>query len=190
MTPDEGSRVRLGIIVGSVREGRRASEVAEWVLDQVRERVDLEVFVLDLRALDLPLMTAPTHPMRAGRTYADGRVRDWSQQVDACEAFVFLTPEYNHGVPGAFKNAVDHLGPEWQGKTVAFVSWGSEGGVRAVEQWRTIVSNFRMVDVRQQVSLSTRHEVRDGRLEPSDQRPGHLHTMLDELADLSRRLRT
>jgi NAD(P)H-dependent FMN reductase len=127
--------------------------------------------------------------MRAGRTYSDGRVTAWSREVDACEAFVFLTPEYNHGVPGAFKNAVDHLGPEWQGKTVAFVSWGSEGGVRAVEQWRAIVSNFRMVDVRQQVALSTRQEVKDGRLHPSDQRSDRLAEMLDELVDLSLRLR-
>ena len=59
--------------------------------------------------------------------------------------FVSDTPEYNHGVPGAFKNAVDSLGPEWVGKAVGFVSYGADGGVRCVEHWRAIVASFQMV---------------------------------------------
>ena len=181
--------VRVGLIVGSVREGRRAPDVASWVLDGSRARDDLDVRVLDLLDFDLPVMTAAVQPMRAARTYDDDRVTSWSRAVDDCEAFILLTPEYNHGVPGALKNAVDHLGPEWVGKAVAFVSWGSEGGVRAVEQWRAILSNFQMTDVRQQVALSTFYDYEHGQLNAGDRRQAQLDGLLDQLVEAAVRLR-
>ena len=182
--------VRVGLIVGSVRIGRRAPDVAHWVMDKMRVRSELDVRVLDLLDFDLPVMTAAVQPMRAARAYDDERVTVWSRAVDDCEAFIFLTPEYNHGVPGALKNAVDHLGPEWVGKAVAFVSWGSEGGVRAVEQWRAILSNFQMSDVRTQVALSTFHDFEQGQLRAGTRRQAQLDGLLDQLVEVALQLRS
>lgn len=97
--------------------------------------------------------------------------------------YVFMTPEYNHGVPGAFKNAVDLLGPEWVGKAIGFVSYGSAEGVRAVEQWRQIVANFSMFDVRAQASLSNFTE-----FAPDGTRLSRVHGVLRDLNGLLNQL--
>lgn len=125
--------------------------------------------------------------MGMGKSYDDDRVAAWSRAIDACDAFVFVTPEYNHGVPGAFKNAVDHLGPEWSEKAVGFVGYGSIGGVRAIEQWRGILANFRMVDVRSEINVSLFHEVVDGEIVLAERRAGELDALLTELLVQARR---
>lgn len=174
--------MKIGIIIGSIREVRRGDRVAQWVAEAAAERTDAEFEVIDLRAFDVPLFTSPTNPAMAGRAYDSPGVMGWSAAVDACDGFVFVTPEYNHGVPGAFKNAVDSLGPEWTGKAVGFVSYGADGGLRSVEQWRQIVANFQMVDVRAQVPLSIFGEVpAEGPLTPTEHRPRDLSTLLDQL---------
>lgn len=182
---------RIGIVVGSVREVRRADVVARWVHEVGSTRGDAAYELLDLRSFDVPLLTAATSPMRAGRRYDSPHVTAWGEAVDACDGFVFVTPEYNHGVPGAFKNAVDSLGPEWVGKTVGFVSYGADGGVRCVEQWRAIVANFQMVDVRQQVALSAFHDFDEaGRLTLQDRRAAELEMLLDQLVTLTAKVRS
>lgn len=130
--------MKIGIIIGSIREGRKGGSVGRWVLEQAQARQDegVELEVLDLRSFDVPLLTSATVPGAAKKQYDSEQVTRWSRAVDACDAFIFVTPEYNHGVPGGFKNAYDSLGSEWDGKPVAFVSYGAEGGVRAVEHWR------------------------------------------------------
>lgn len=147
-----------------------------------------EFELIDLREFDLPLMTSATLPSMANRTYDSPEVTRWSQAVDACDGFIMITPEYNHGVPGALKNAVDSLGPEWTGKTIAFVSYGADGGVRAVEHWRQIVANFHMIDVRHQVSLQLFTEFGEDGLHLQDRRDGELKGLLDALVSLTDRL--
>ena len=112
----------------------------------------------------------------------------WGETIDGYDGFIFVTPEYNHSVPGPFKNAFDSIGPEWQGKTVGFVSYGAENGVRAVEHWRAIVANFSMYDVRQQVSLSIFTEMGENGLTLADRRAGELETLLDQLIPATRKL--
>ena len=130
-----------------------------------------------------------TVPGAANKVYDSPEVTAWSQAVDACDGFIFVTPEYNHSVPGAFKNAFDSLGSEWGGKTVAFVSYGAESGVRAVEHWRQIVSNFSMVDVRQQVSVSRFVEFGPDGFTPNDRRADEFQTLLGQLLPLTAKLR-
>jgi NAD(P)H-dependent FMN reductase len=180
--------MKIGIVAGSIREGRKAELVARWVEEAAAERGGCEVEVLDLKEFDVPLLTSGTVPAAANRKYESSEVTRWSQAVDACDGFVFLTPEYNHGVPGPFKNAVDCLGPEWTAKTVAFVAYGADGGVRAVEQWRQILANFQMVDVRAQVSLSLFSDFTADRFAPQERRAGELDTLLDQLVDMTTRL--
>lgn len=173
--------MKIGVVIGSIRQGRLGEAVGRWVLERANERGGAEFELLDVASYDLPLLTASTIPAAAKMQYDDPNVTRWSQAVEACDGYVFVTPEYNHSVPGAFKNAVDLLGPEWTGKTVGFVSYGAESGVRAVEHWRQIVANFSMVDVRQQVSMSTFTEFAKGEFTPNDRRPGELGTLLQQL---------
>lgn len=177
--------MKLGIIIGSIRDGRSGKAIADWVAAQAAGREDAEFELIDLKDFDLPLMSAATLPALANRQYAEPNVTRWSQAIDGCDGFVFVTPEYNHGVPGALKNAVDSLGPEWVGKTIGFVSYGADGGVRAVEQWRQIVANFQILDVRAQVSISVFGEFVDGTFAPADRRPAELATLLDQLVGLT-----
>lgn len=163
--------------------------MSDWVREAADEHGGADFEVIDLREFDLPLMTSATLPAMAGRHYDSPEVTRWSQSVDACDGFVMITPEYNHGVPGALKNAVDSLGPEWTGKTIAFISYGADGGVRAVEQWRQIVANFHMVDVRHQVALQLFTEFGENGLQLQDRRSGELKALLDALVSLTDRLR-
>lgn len=178
----------IGIIIGSIREGRAGSAVAQWVAKHAAQRDATQFEIIDLKDFDVPLLTAAVPPAAANREYDSESVRRWSHAIDACEGFILVTPEYNHGVPGALKNAVDTLGPEWFGKTVGFVSYGADGGVRAVEQWRQIVANFQMLDVRAQVSLSLFQEFGDDGFVPHQRRAGELDTLLDQLISLTARL--
>lgn len=181
--------MKIGIIIGSIREGRCGASVGEWVLEQAQGREGFEYELIDLKSFDVPLLTSSTVPGAARKKYDSPQVTAWSQAIDACDAYVFVTPEYNHSVPGAFKNAFDSLGSEWLGKAVGLVSYGAEGGVRAVEAWRPIVANFQMIDVRQQVSISTFLEFDGTQVTPNDRRPGELGTLLDQVEKLTRTLR-
>lgn len=173
--------MKIGIVVGSIREGRKGRLVGEWVHQMVADRDDAEFAVIDLKEYGVPLLSASVLPSEANRNYDSEAARRWSAAIDSCDGFVFVTPEYNHGVPGAFKNAVDTLGPEWFGKTVGFVSYGADSGVRAVEQWRQIMVNFQMVDVRGQVALSTFLEFGDDGFTPLERRQIDLGKLLDQL---------
>ena len=177
--------MRIGIIVGSIRDGRAGAGVGTWVAEQAAQRDDAQFELIDLKTFDVPLLTSATVPAAAKKQYESENVQRWSATIDACDGFIFVTPEYNHGVPGAFKNAVDSLGSEWFGKTVGFVSYGADGGVRAVEQWRQIVANFQMLDVRAQVSLSLFTEFGADGFTPLDRRAGELAGLLDQLITLT-----
>lgn len=177
--------MRIGIIVGSIRDGRAGAGVGAWVAEHAAQRTDAQFELIDLLTFDVPLLTSATVPAAANKQYESENVQRWSAAIDACDGFIFVTPEYNHGVPGAFKNAVDSLGSEWFGKTVGFVSYGADGGVRAVEQWRQIVANFQMLDVRAQVSLSLFTEFGADGFAPLERRAGELATLFDQLITLT-----
>lgn len=181
--------MKIGVIIGSIREGRCGSSVGEWVMQAAKQRAGADYELLDLKSFDVPLLTSATVPGAAKKKYDSPQVTAWSKAIDACDAFVFVTPEYNHGVPGAFKNAFDSLGSEWLGKAVGFVSYGAEGGVRAVEAWRPVVANFQMVDVRQQVSLQLFGEFDGNEVTPNDRRAGELTALFDQLEGMTAKLR-
>lgn len=188
--------MKLGIIIGSVRDGRFGEGVAQWFIPLAQERAaaagdGTSIEVIDLKDFDLPVLTSATVPGAANKQYVDERVQRWSAAIDACDGFVFITPEYNHGVPGGFKNAFDSLGAEWAEKPVAFVSYGAEKGIRSVEQWRAIISNFHMVDVRTQLAFSVFEDVDEqGSVAPTDSHAERARTLVDDLISITGRLVT
>lgn len=175
----------MAILVGSTRPGRKGTQVGEWVKQQVAGRDDAEFELIELADFDLPLLSEPTVPGAANRNYEVPQTRAWSEVIDGYDGFVWVTPEYNHGVPAAMKNAFDVLHPEWAHKGVAFVAYGADGGVRAVEHWRTIVANAQMHAARAQVSLSTFDDFSDGVLAPKQRRSGEIKTVIDQLVALT-----
>jgi NAD(P)H-dependent FMN reductase len=177
--------MRIAIIVGSTRPQRKGSGVAQWVHQRADKRDDAEFEVVEIDDYDLPLLAEPTVPAAAEREYEVPQTRDWSRTVDGFDGFVWVTPEYNHSVPAAMKNALDLLGPEWNDKAVSFVSYGANEGVRAVEHWRTIVANVLMQSTRAQLTFSTFTEWEDGEFAPADRREDELEAMLDELVELT-----
>lgn len=177
--------MKIAVIIGSVREVRHTEPVAQYVHQIAAGReAGAEYELVDLAAFDVPLLTSSVHPMAAKKQYDDERMQRWSDAVDSFDAFVFVTPEYNHGVPGAFKNAVDVLGPEWLGKPVAFVGHGSVGGVRAIEQWRQIVSNFSMPIVRAEINFNSFYHWKDGAFAPEERHEAEANALLDGLEAL------
>lgn len=182
--------VKIGIIIGSTRPGRSGEAVGRWVHEQAIQREDAEFELVDLEEFKLSLLGEPTVPGAANRQYEFDETRVWSEKIDSLDGFVWVTPEYNHGVPAAMKNALDLLYPEWNHKAVGFVAYGADGGVRAVEHWRTIVANVRMVAVRAQVSLSQFLDFTDGSFTPTERRAAELDNMLNQLVEMTAAVRT
>lgn len=177
--------MKIAIIIGSIRDERKTQPVAEFVYGVTKQRsggADYEL--VDLRDFDVPPLTSSVHPMVADKKYDDPKVQAWSAKIDAFDGYVFVTPEYNHGVPGGFKNAVDTLGKEWVGKAVAFVGHGSVGGVRAIEQWRQIVSNFSMLTVRAELNFNAFFDWEDNKFSPAERHEEEVGAMLDQLEEL------
>lgn len=172
---------KIGIILGSIREGRAGEQIARWVLQRAQARGTHDYQLLDLAEFDVPHLVAATPPGAAQKQYEDEAVTRWSQAVDACDGFIFVTPEYNHSVPGTMKNAFDSLGPEWMRKPVAFVGYGFDSAIRAVEHWRVIVANFSMFDVRNQVALSLVDDMEDNAFNPREQKSKDLDRVLGDL---------
>jgi NAD(P)H-dependent FMN reductase len=144
--------LKVGIIVGSTRPGRKADAVAKWVYEIARKRTGVEFEVVDVRDFSLPLLDEPVPPSMG--QYSQSHTKAWAAKIAGFDAFVFVTPEYNHGTSGALKNAIDFLFAEWNNKAAGFVSYGSAGGVRAVEQLRLVMGEIQIADVRSQVMLS------------------------------------
>ena len=177
--------MKIGIILGSIRSERAGEAVANFVSETATTREGSASYELvDLASFDVPLLTSSVHPMVANKQHDDANVQRWSDAIDAFDGFVFVTAEYNHGVPGGFKNAVDLLGPEWVGKPVAFVGYGSVGGVRAIEQWRQIVANFSMPVVRTEQNFNLFTHWVDGTFSPEPRHSDEVNAMLDDLEKL------
>jgi NAD(P)H-dependent FMN reductase len=144
--------IKIGIIIGSTRPGRKAEAVARWFHGLASPRTDAQFELVDIKDFNLPLLDEST-PAAWGK-YEHAHTKAWAAKVGSFDGFVFVTPEYNHATSGALKNAIDFLGAEWANKAAGFVGYGSMGGVRAVENLRLIAGELMMADVRAQVALS------------------------------------
>ncbi|MCY1042287.1 NAD(P)H-dependent oxidoreductase [Corallococcus sp. bb12-1] len=143
--------IKVAIVVGSTRPGRKADTVASWVHGIAKQRGDAEYDIVDIQDFNLPLLDEPTPPSMG--KYTQPHTLAWAAKVAAYDAYVFVTPEYNHGTSGALKNALDFVYGEWNNKAAGFVGYGSAGGVRAVEQLRLIAAELQLATVRAQVQL-------------------------------------
>jgi NAD(P)H-dependent FMN reductase len=133
--------IKVAIIIGSTRPGRKAEDVARWVYQIARKRSDAEYEIVDIKDFNLPLLDEPVPPSMG--QYSLPHTKAWAARIAAFDAYVFVTPEYNHGTSGALKNAIDFLYREWINKAA-----------RAIENLRLIMGELQIADVRAQVALS------------------------------------
>ena len=172
--------LKIAIILGSTRPNRVGATVAEWVNGLAGKRSDAEFELVDVAALGLPLLDEELPP--ALGQYANQHTRDWAAKVASFDAFVFVTPEYNHSVPAGLKNALDFVYAEWADKAAGFVSYGVAGGIRAVEHLRLILAELQVATVRAQLTLNSYTDFENFYdFKPTGQHEQTLNTVLDQV---------
>jgi len=181
--------MRIAIIIGSTRPGRKAEAVAKWVYEIAQNRSDAEFELVDIKDFDLPLLDEPVSPIMGQYTHQHTKI--WSAKIASFDAYVFVTPEYNHGTSGALKNAIDFLYHEWVNKAAGFVSYGGAAGTRAVEQLRLVLAEVQIATVRNQVLLSLFTDFENFSVfKPAPQHEKSVNAMLEQVTAWGSALKT
>lgn len=187
----KNNMVKIGIIIGSVREGRNAEAVANWMYDFAvgRQDADVEYELVDLADYPLPLLGAKVP--EAIQEESEKAIKGWLEKMASFDGYIFVTPEYNHAVGGALKNALDYLNPELNNKAAGFVGYGSLGGTRAHENLRLILGELQVADVRTAVTFSLMSDFENMSVfKPADYHEANANQMLDQVIAWSRALKT
>lgn len=162
--------IRIAIILGSTRPNRVGEGVARWVYEQSKKRSDAEFELVDLKDFNLPLLDEPV-PAGMSNHYVHNHTKIWSQKIASFDAYIFVTPEYNHGIAGALKNSIDFLYQEWNNKVAGFVAYGGVGGTRVVEQLRLVMAELQVATVRTQMAFTLRSDFENFKIF----KPAHYH---------------
>jgi NAD(P)H-dependent FMN reductase len=147
--------ITIKVIIGSTRQGRFSEKPAQWIFQEAKKLPGVDVELLDLREYPLPLFDSPVPPSMAQGKYENEIVERWAHKINEGDAFIIVTPEYNHGYPAVLKNAMDVIYPEWNRKPVGFVSYGSAMGARSVEQLRQVAVELQMAPMRTAIHIPT-----------------------------------
>ena len=185
------AETRIGVVIGTTREGRFGDKPARWIFDAASTRADLDVEIVDLRDYPLPLFDEAAGPAQAP---PENEVAlRWGEKMAELDGYLFVTAEYNHGIPGVLKNALDHAYPEFNRKPAAFVGYGGVGGARAVEQLRLVCVELQMAPTRAAVHIGMEPflgVLREGKeLSDFDYLNESAEATLDELAWWTRTLK-
>jgi NAD(P)H-dependent FMN reductase len=153
--------IRVVIIVGSTRQHRLADRVLKWVHQEAQNMQNWDVQVVDLKEYKLPIYNNETLPAAMSGTYADVHVTQWSRAVKQADAFLFLAPEYNHGIPAPLKNAIDWLYEEWADKPAGIIGYSSSpiGGARAIEHLRNILATVAVPTVKTGLTIGRAQDI-------------------------------
>ncbi|MET7460167.1 bifunctional NAD(P)H-dependent oxidoreductase/GNAT family N-acetyltransferase [Nonomuraea sp. NPDC005501] len=183
--------VRVLALVCSTRPGALGPVVGQWLIDTIAPRaaeLGVELVPVSLGDLALPFLDEEDVP--AAGVHRHEHTKRWSAMVDAADGFIAVTPEYNYGMPAAFKNALDYLGREWAWKPMGFVSYGNtSAGTRSVQHAKQVVTTLRLVPLGATVALRIADTVDSGRLRPDAGRGQAAIGVLDELVRLAHALR-
>jgi NAD(P)H-dependent FMN reductase len=168
-------KIRIGVIYGSARPGRFCDTVARWVIDQIFAKPEFEVAIVD---------PASQGGGAEAEKLGENDPHSLRERIADADAFVVVTPEYNHGYPAVLKSLIDSFGSEWHAKPVGFVSYGGiSGGLRAVEQLRQVFAELHVVTIRDSVSFASAWELFDsnGTLKSPERPLRQLEAMLKRL---------
>lgn len=172
--------MKIAVILGSIREIRRGNRVAKWVIPQLVKYKDVDFELLDLKDYPLPFYNENDSPEGLEGKYTNIDGKKWAQKIGEFDAFIIITPEYNHGTSAVLKNALDWVFYEWNRKPVAFISYapGAAAGIRAVEQLRLNSIELHMAPIEESIHIGKILETidEDGKL-----LNGHYNERLEEL---------
>jgi len=171
MTP-----TKIKIIIGSTRQGRFGDKPANWVFEAAKKIDGVETELLDLRDYPMQFLSESALPSSLKGNYSDAVVQKWAEKIKEADAYIIVTPEYNHGYSPVLKNAMDHIYGEWNNKPVGFVSYGGVGGARSVEQLREVIIELQMAPIRNSINIPTPWMLVD---EKGDLKPGALEPFND-----------
>jgi NAD(P)H-dependent FMN reductase len=142
---------KIGIILGSTRQGRISPAIAEWVAAGIAKHSELSAEMLDLEVINLPFFNEPTIPSVAPGT-SEAAIA-WAAKISSLDAFVILTSEYNAGYPAPLKNALDYLKTEWANRPIFVVSYGFSGGSSAAHQLNEVLTRIGTVQVEPSIAI-------------------------------------
>ncbi|KGE19142.1 NADPH-dependent FMN reductase [Paenibacillus wynnii] len=167
------SKLNIGIILGSTRQGRLSPQVGEWVLEVANQRGDANYEIVDIADFKLPLL---------GEVDATPQATAWNEKLASLDGFVFIVQEYNHSITASLKNALDYARDAWNNKAAGIVSYGSVGGARAAEHLRGILGELSVADVRVHPALSLFTDFENGTVfKPADLHLTNVNGMLDQV---------
>jgi NAD(P)H-dependent FMN reductase len=176
------SKLNIGIILGSTRQGRLSPQVGEWVKKVADARGDANYEIVDIADFKLPLM---------GEVDATEQATAWNTKLATLDGFVFIVQEYNHSISASLKNALDYAREAWNNKAAGIVSYGSVGGARAAEHLRGILGELSVADVRVHPALSLFTDFENGSVfKPADLHLTNVNGMLDQVLAWSGALKT
>ncbi|GAB3789923.1 NAD(P)H-dependent oxidoreductase [Spirosoma horti] len=182
-------QLRLGLILGSTRPGRRGDQIASWVLDTARHHGGATYELIDLADHKLGNLDEPGNPTL--QQYQHEHTRQWGKLIERFDGYVFITPEYNHSIPGALKNALDYIYKEWNDKAAGLVCYGGwAAGSRAAESLRMILPELQIASVRAQVCVSTHATFGTGVFVPNAPLTASVELMLTQLLAWAKGMRS
>ncbi len=181
--------VKIAIILGTTRPGRIGESVAKWAFEIASKRSDADFELVDIADYNLPLLDEPLPPSMG--QYSKDHTKRWAAKIDTFDGFIFITPEYNHGIPAALKNALDFIFKEWNNKAAGFVGYGSAYGARAVESLRLVMGELMIADVRAQVMLSLFTDFENFSVfKPAERHEANRNAVIDQVIAWSTALRS
>lgn len=193
---EQRSPLRIAIIIGSTRPGTVGKAVAKWAYDIAQQRNDATFELVDLGDFNLPLLDEPLPAMQLDQgqpfvgQYSQGHTSAWSEVIASFDGYVFVTPEYNHGISGALKNAIDFLFHEWGDKAAGFIGYGYTNGARSIESLRLVMAAVQVATVRPVVGISMFTDFENGTtFKPAAMQQGYVMTLFDHVITWSGALR-
>jgi NAD(P)H-dependent FMN reductase len=145
--------LNIKIILASVRDGRFGDKPAKWILGHAKKVDGIKVEILDLKDYELPIFSDATSPAYVAGKYGKKEVDAWAKKIAEADGLIVVTPEYNHGYPASLKNNIDSIYKEWNKKPISFVSYGSTGGARVVQQLKEVAIELQMAPIRNNVHI-------------------------------------
>lgn len=188
------NKPKIQVILGSIREGRNGIKVSDWFMKTVKDFEGADIELVDLIDYPMPLLADAIAPMARGTDKnPNPAVQKWLDKINEADAFVFLTPEYNHSVPGALKNAIDYGFIEWAEKPLGLVGYGAtSGGSRSIEHLRQIAAELSMYDIRDNIMIVNVWSAFDEQgeiIEHSNSQKETANKIVAKLTSLSNKLR-
>jgi NAD(P)H-dependent FMN reductase len=176
------SNLKIGVILGSTRDGRVSPQVGNWVLENTKDFTGIDVELVDINDYDLPFL---------GTTSDMTNIIKWNEKLAELDGFVFVVAEYNHSMTAALKNALDLARDAWANKAAGIVSYGSAGGARAAEHLKVVLTELRVAPVRVQVLFSLFNDFEQGtQFKPQTLHLDNFNTMMTQLAEWATALKT